>query len=411
MSDLDQLDPRIDAAFAALTRDLAHSHGPGAAAAMSTARTRRRTRVGAVALAALVVVGGGLAVPRIHSASVDGVAANGASAPLDAPALERATEGWLSGWEEWERYSTKGGGGFAVPACLSGVDLGETQPQVSGGLSRFVGSEFAMATAMFAEYGDVAAAEAAQAEAFATCRGGTTTSVDGVRVWHYAEAPAEPGTTLTDVWTARIGAERLTVEIGGRAGVAPEGVVDRVAEAVVAGLRSGEAQETYRSDPDAVEPDAKPQLPAVKDSDLTSALAGWKAVGRSTGTTIANTPCLSAQVDAHSVSGVGAGTPRGVSWQVGGFEDETTGPANVERMLEELRSCTEPRMSVSTVAKGVTLVTYDSGGAAGHGAVWLHAVGDRAMVMAVDGAAEPMPGGVADGVADVMDDWLHLPWD
>ena len=57
MSELDQLDPRLDRAFEALTRELARAHAPGAAAAVSTARRRRRTRVGGVALAALVVVG------------------------------------------------------------------------------------------------------------------------------------------------------------------------------------------------------------------------------------------------------------------------------------------------------------------------------------------------------------------
>ncbi len=418
MSDLDHLDhldPRIDAAFEALARDLAHSHGPGAGAAMATARTRRRTRVGAVALAALVVVGGGLAVPRLLSTDgdgVDGVAANGGSAPLDAAALEQATTGWLAGWEPWEQYSPNGGGAHSLPACLSGEDAaGEQQPQVAGGLSRFLGNEFALASAVFAEYPDVRTAEAAQAGSFATCRGDTTMRVDGAQVRHYAEAPTEDGTSITDVWAVQIGAERLVLEIGGRAGAAPEAAVERVAQAVVAGLRSGEVQEHHSGDPNEVDPDQKPQLPAVMDSDMTRALAGWKAASRNAATTIPDVPCLAAQIDAGGVGGSGSGTPRGVTWAISGFVDETTGAANVETMLDQLRSCAEVAMSVSTVAHGVALVTYDSGGADGNGALWLHAVGDRAMATAVSGAAEPMPDGVADDVAGVMDDWLHLPWD
>lgn len=244
MPDLDHLDRALDA----LTRELAHERGPGAAAAMATARSRRRTRVGAVALAALAVVGGGLAAPELLSPE-DGVAARGGEAPLDSAALERATEGWLSGWEPWEQYSPKGGGSHSVPTCLSSDPLAEDEPLVAAGLSRFVGSEFAQTTAIFAEYPDAEAAERAQDAVFPLCSGGTTIAVDGAQVWHYAEAPTTPGTSVTDVWTAQIGPERLVLEMAGRAGVAPDGAVERVAEAVVAGLRSGEVQETYSGDP------------------------------------------------------------------------------------------------------------------------------------------------------------------
>lgn len=414
MSDLDQLDPRIDAAFESLTRDLAHSPGPGAAAAMATARTRRRTKVGAVAIAAVLAVGGGIAVPRMMSASVDGVAANGASVPLDAAALETATAGWLSGWEPWEQYSPKGGGSYSVPGCLApGPSTPAEPPQVGGGLSRFVGDEFAQASAVFAEYADVATAEAAQARMFSACSGDVTTlTVDEVAVRHYAQAASEStGTSVTDVWTVRIGTERLSLELAGRAGVAPDAVVEQVAEAVVAGLRAGEVQERFSEDPNAVDPDLKPQLPAVMNRDMTAALRGWKAASRTSATTIPNIPCLSAQVDAGNVGSSASGTPYGVSWMIGGFEDETTGPDNVQRMLDELRSCTDVTMSVSAVADDATLVTYDSGGTDGKGALWLLAVGDRAMAMAVTGAADPMPAGVADDVAHVMDDWLRIPWE
>ena len=256
MSDLDQLDRALEA----LTRDLAHSPGPGAAAAMSTVRRRRRTRVGAVALAALVVVGGGLAVPRLVSS--EDRAAGGGGAPLDAAALERATTGWLSGWEPWERYSPKGGGSFSVPRCFS--DLAPSGPEaVAGGLSRFVGSEFALASATFAEYPDAASARTAESEALTMCSGATTVTVDGTQVRHYSQVPSDESTWVTDVWTVQIGPERLTLEIAGRAGVATVPAVERVAETVVAGLRSGEMQESFPGDPTATDPDLPPTAARV----------------------------------------------------------------------------------------------------------------------------------------------------
>ncbi|HSU03808.1 MAG TPA: hypothetical protein VLK03_14755 [Nocardioides sp.] len=417
MSDLHQfdsqfdphLDPHLDRAFEALTRELAREQGPGAAAAVSTARRRRRTRIGGVALAALVVVGAGLTVPQLLSPE-DGVAARGGEAPLDAAALERATEGWLSGWEEWERYSPKGGGSYSMPGCLSPDVMEERQPQVASGLSRFVGSELALATAAFTEYPDAAAAERAQAEAFPTCRG-TTMTVDGTEVWHYSEAPTTPGTSVTDVWTVRIGPERLVLEVAGRAGVAPDATVERVAEAAVAGLRSGESQERYEGDPYAVDPEPRPQLPPFDGGELGRALDGWRSASRASASGIPNTPCLAEQVDAGSVAGSSGGTPRGVTWSFGGFADDAAGEARIGAMLAELRACTDWAMSVEELPNGVFLATYDYGGPDGRGALWLAHSGDRAGVIGVDGADRPMPTGVAQAVADSLYAQLRQPWD
>lgn len=404
MSDLEIL----DRAFASLTRDLAHSPGPGAAAAMSTARTRRRTKIGAVALATLVVVGGGLTVPRLVFPE-DGVAAYGGSAPLDSSALERATDGWLTGWEEWSEHSPKGGGGYTMPACFSDDDLATKQPQVGGGLSRFLGSGFALGIAVLAEYPDAATAERAQSEAYATCRGATTIPVDGVQVRHYAEAPSGTDTSLTDVWTAQIGAQRLTLEIAGRAGTAPAPAIERVAEALVAGLRAGEVQETYEGDPHAADPDAMPQLPEFPSGDLDRALAGWRAASRGSATSVPDTPCLGEEITTGSATGSGGGTPDGVTWSAAAFHDEDAGYERVEAMVDELRDCTGPEMTLEGLSNGVTLVTYDTGGPDGRGAIWLSAVGDRAGLVAVDGADRQMPTDVAQDVATVLHTYLRLP--
>ena len=401
MSDLD----RLDRAFESLTRGLAHAPSPGAAAAVTTARRRRRTRVGAVALAALVVVGAGVAAPRVHL-SGGGVAGGADGAALDAAALEAATEGWLTGWEPWERNSLKGGGGFGLPSCFATEDGRTKEPRTGGGISRFLGDDFAIGQALVTDYTDASTARKEQEAAYGACTGGTMIEVDGTEVRHVAVAPSDADTARTDVWTAQVGAQRLTLQVGGRAGVAPPDVVDRVAEAVVAGLRSGEVQETFEDEPAVPAAAQVPQLPEVMDRDLTDALAGWRAATRRDASGVPNAPCLSVEASAGALASSASGTPRGVTWTLGGFPDEETARGTADRMLEEVRGCAD--MTVRTLANGTTLATYEDDD--GHGAVWLGAVGDRVGVVAVDAAPGPAPEGVDEAVAGVLDDWLRLRW-
>ncbi|MFM6851944.1 MAG: hypothetical protein ACKOVB_22865 [Terrabacter sp.] len=245
MSDLDPLDH----AFASLTRDLAHAHAPGAAAAISTARRQRRTRVGAVALVAVAALGGGMTLPGLAS-SRDGVAADGGSARLTAAALGRAAEGWTTGWEDWQRYSPKGGGGFSVPCPSTGPedDVSGPEPQEYG-ISRFVADQRASATFVLEDYADAATAARAQQLALPLHDGcGQTTDyidVDGVRVRHdSAPDGASDGSSLWlgDVWSARIGTERGRLEVVTGDEVADDATAKDVAEALVAGIRDGWTQ-------------------------------------------------------------------------------------------------------------------------------------------------------------------------
>ena len=245
MPDLDDLDDlALDRAFTSLTRDLARSPGPGAAAAVSTARRRRRTRVGAVAIATALVVGGGLAVPR--ALPQDGVAAGGGSVRLDAAALDRATEGWISDWETWERFSPYGGGAFGAAGCFS-VDSADTEP-VRYGTSRFVTPSGATAVVLIEQYADAEAAASAQALSLPapdTCGTTTTYDVDGARVRHDSMPPGgdQVGDAwLGDVWSVRIGSDRVEIELVTDVGVTEVAVAERVAQAAVAGLRDGWTQ-------------------------------------------------------------------------------------------------------------------------------------------------------------------------
>ena len=408
MSDLDQL----DRAFEALTRQLAHEHGPGAAAAISTARRRRRTRVGAVALAALVVVGGGLTVPRLLVAE-DGVAANGGSVRLDTAALERATARWIDGWVDRDRGSTYAGG-FGTASCSSsGAPGGDSAPDpVSVGISQFVTPDDALADIAVKRYADAERAMSAQelsTPAPDTCGTTTTYDVDGVTVRHDAMPPEQPGIWLGDVWSVRIGSERAQLEIASGAGNADSRTAQAVAQALVAGLRDGWTQSVEQVEPD---PQDQRSLPAWTDVDLEAALAGWRSPTKRAATTSPNLLCLHDRLNgvSTSISG-GGGSPWGLSYTIAGYDDPTGGPANVELVLEQLRTCTSTEVRLETLPNGVHLATYDTGGPEPENAIWLAANGDRAGMVAVERADRPMPASARQDVADALLEILHTPWD
>jgi hypothetical protein len=413
MSDLDDL--VLDRAFASLTRDLSHSPGPGAAAAITTARKRRRTRVGAVALATALVVGGGLTVPRLVFPE-GGVAAGGGSARLDAAALDRATEGWLSDWETWELYSPYGGGGFSTAGCSTVASPdGDRGPEPQSlGTSRFVTPSGATLLVTMEGFADAERARSSQDLSHPdpdTCGTTTTYVVDGVEVRHDSMPPeveSDDDAWLGDVWSARIGSERVEAQLINDTGVADDRAAERMAEAVVAGLRDGWTQsgmEAVRRQPQT------PQLPPFDDGELGRALGGWSAASRGHASTVPNTPCLGESVGTGAVTASSGGTPDGVTWDFAGYDDGAAGAARIAAMLDELRACVDSAMSVDELPNGVTLVTYDYGAPEGRGALWLAENGDRAGAIGVDGADRPMPRGVGEAVAEVLHTHLRLAWD
>lgn len=412
MPDLDDL--ALDRAFTSLTRDLAHSPGPGAAAAIRTSRNRRRTRVGAVALATALVVGGGMTLPRLVFPE-GGVAADGGSARFDTAALTQATEGWITDWEDWERYSPWGGGGFGAASCSTpGTDTSAPEP-ASSGTSRFVSHSGASAVVLVQHYADDARATSAQelsSPAPGTCGTTTLIEVDGVEVRHDSMAPegdAVGDMWLGDIWSARIGDSRAEVQLVNDTGVAAPATAEDVAEALVAGLRDGWTQSGTT---DVVEaPDAKGQLPDWPDVDLDGALAGWQAASRSAATSWPTTPCLGEMLASGGASTSAGGTPFGVTHRIVGFDEEQSAAAKVKTMLAELRGCQEAGMSLEMLPNGVHLATYDLGGDAGRGALWFATYGDRAGLVGVDGADRPMPMGAREDVADALRTILLLPWE
>lgn len=248
----------LEHAFESLTRDLAHSPGPGAAAAVSTARRRRRTRLGAVAIAALVVAGGGLAVPQLLDRDAQLVA--GAAEPLDAAALDRATQGWIDGWKVWEPGTTTPPSYAAADCWSPGRDGDGPQEQGSSWFGTDGSDRATLTLHHFATAGAAAAVLDGALGRPGSCGETTMIEVDGAEVRHDAMAPAIDGLWLTDVWTFQRGSDLAEIQVATESGPADQGAARRVAEALVAALRSGETQ--------------TPTVTAMEDQ-LTRATGDW----------------------------------------------------------------------------------------------------------------------------------------
>ena len=397
----------LDRAFESLTRDLAHSPGPGAAAAMSTARTRRRTKAGAVALAALVVVGGGLALPQ-PGPGQDGVAADGGSAPLDAPSLESATEGWLDGWSLERRMS----GGFDRPGC-DALDATPLSTEEGTTVLFLDDSSATIRVSGFPDATDLGRSWDYRVTEMSACDGlGTPDEVpvDGTSVLHWRVAmPDDGGARTTDVWLARDGLRTGLVEVVTPEQAAPADSVRGVAQALLAGVRDGWTESgTRQTTPRPL----RGMLPEWPDVDLEGALAGWQSPTRRAATTSPNLLCLHDRLNGvtTAVTG-GGGSEHGLSYVIAGYDDRAGGTADVERVLDQLRACSSTDVEVETLPNGVHVATYDTGGPEPDNAIWLAANGDRAGMVAVERADRPLPAGVRDDVAAALLEILHKPWE
>jgi hypothetical protein len=404
MSDLDDL--VLDRAFASLTRDLSHSPGPGAAAAITTARKRRRTRVGAVALATALVVGGGLTVPRLVFPE-GGVAAGGGSARLDGSALDRATSGWLDGWALERRMS----GSFTRPGC-SALDATPLATERGDTVLFIDDSSAAVRISGFPDAADLGRSWDEQVAALSACDdlgSPEEVPVDGTSVLHWRVALPDDGARTTDVWVARDGTRVGQLELVTSDNAAPADSVQRVAEALVAGIRDGWTESGTRQ----VSPrPIRGPLPGWTDVDLEGALAGWRSPTKRAATTSPNLLCLHDRLNGVTTSSSGGGgSPWGLSYGFAGYDDPTGGEANVELVLDELRACTSTDVQLETLPNGVHLATYDTGGPEPENAIWLAANGDRAGMVAVERADRPMPASARQDVADALMEILEKPWE
>lgn len=411
MSEHEHLDA-LDRAFAALTADLAHSPAPGAAAAITTARRHRRNRVGAVALAAVVALGGGLTLPGVVSPD-DGVAAGGGSAQLDSVALQRATRGWIDGWQDRLAYSGNGNAGYVAASCSYVASTkGEPAPDpLAVGRSRFVAMpDQSLGLLTIEVYGgpdEAASSQELSSPPPGTCGSTDELDVDGVRVRHDSmprEVDDRPW--LYDIWSARIGSDRAQLLIASTTTGADDDAARAVAEALVAGLRDGGTQ----TGDSVVTPGGRELLPGWSEVDVEGAMAGWRSASKAASTNAPNILCLDEKLDSGAVVSLGSGSPHGFSSTFAAYDDPQGGEERVATMLEQLEGCSYPEdLQVETLPNGVHLATFDLGGTEGKGAIWFAANGDRAGLVGMDGAADPMPASARQDVAEALDEVLHLP--
>ena len=401
----------LDRAFEALARDvMERTVAPPARAAIGRARRRRRTTLAFTAAAVAVVVGG-VAVPTLGAGRLGLGFADGLpqAAALDAAALRDATDGWIAGWE-----AGASDGSFAAPDC---VPDGQDPPTPeTGGTSWFAGAEHSGTSMVITGYADAAGARAAwsvELAGWARCAEASRTDTPaypaGTEVVHYrVDLPAatEPGARLSDVWVARSGAELGVLETATAAGPADPSAVDAVSDALVAGLLDGAVQEEW--DPALTDPPRRPQLPPVDARDLRAALAGWRSTTRVDVADLPAAPCRPSVT--RGVSAMEQTSPQGSFVSVDGYEEGSTRASQeLDRAVAALRDCPGVQQRPA-LPGGVALFTYDVGGRAGHGAVWLAANEDRVMVVAVDGVAGPLPDEVGARVAGFLTDVLALPW-
>lgn len=142
-------------------------------------------------------------------------------------------------------------------------------------------------------------------------------------------------------------------------------------------------------------------LPDVDHARLESALRGWRAAGPQDATSESPVPCLPLNETSANVS-TASTSQTGLYSAIEGYRNGGVAADEVRLRLEGLRRCQSVRMVERSLGGGVTLVVWDRGGQAGHGAVWLAAGEDRAVLVAADGRGTSVPLTAAREVAELV---------
>lgn len=405
----------LDRAFEALAHDVMdRATPPSARSAIKQARRRRRTTIATVALAAAVVVGG-VAVPTLllERSGVEFAHGMPIAAPLDADAMELATEGWISGW------SDEVGSGWSEPECFGSRAASGPPDALERGTSRLSGYEESTALPLFLTYGDATSAEAAwqalNAPLLACPESVTETDAPtypaGTEVRHYTVQYSTDGSlsaVVTDVWIARTGNAVGSLDVRTRAGIAAPATIDAVSDALVAGMLAGWSQDLEHPQ-EMPEVTSRPQLPGFDERDLIAALDGWRGAERPGGVLLPQVPCIpGGRGSAAEESGTRDG---GRAYEIKGYlEPGPEAAAWMQKAAAQLRDCDVTTMNETALADGVTLFTFELAVDAGHGAIWLAANEDRNIVYTVNGAATPLPVGIGERVGQELTRALAVHW-
>ena len=274
---------------------------------MTTVRRRRRTRVGAVALATLVVVGGGLTVPRLLFPA-DGVAADGGSAQVRHRGARRArptggSSGGRPGSSTRPRRGASPGGGAPTPAGHRTPTPGP-RAERAGDLTLRRRHERRQRLCSWSCATPTSAARDVRRRRWPTPhrtraapRRRTTSTACEVR--HDSMPPeagrATPACWLGDIWSVRIGADRARVGAGDRHRRGRRRRTRRGGGrgCCVAGLRDGWTQSGDGLGPASPPATEGPAPRRGRTSTSRAALAGWQVSRpRRAATTSPNLLCL-----------------------------------------------------------------------------------------------------------------------
>lgn len=397
-------DERLDAAFDRLAREVGHRPGPGAAAAIRTARRRRTTGIAAVAASVALAVGAGALTvnladdpPEVRPAEQPLPAA----APLDQDALSVATEGWASGWTA----QTDATAMTRVPICESVETPGDGPEPDTFGV--FTAGRDLTALVVYARVRDPETRSALRqqmVDSVATCPGAQHLEPglrpEGATVDRYAAETSDGTDQRMDVWVTEVGDQVGMLVIGSDAGGPGPEVDERVTAALVAGT-----QEMWAPGIDDVVKDPSSGSTPLRTLDqeaVMGALGSWTpATTRGIGPT---TPCLDPSwiEDAAGFRGSPV-TDEHISVMSYAFPEETSDGALITlgRSLVECNSVQVSEWSLGEPAPGVevTIYTYDRGGRAGHGALWVAVSDGVVATVEVDQVGTTLPGAVAHDVA------------
>jgi hypothetical protein len=237
----------LDAAFAALERDITNiSRAPGATWTFAAARRRRRMEIGAVVAAVAVIAVAGVAAGNVLARNDNSVSPTDGlpdPVPIDAAALTDATTGWTPAWADTGASKEELVTARVQTDCLGQVVGAATpEPSMSGEQGLLAGQ--AVAFINVADFGqdDVSAQAAWQAysHAAASCAGARQTAdytSGSAQVTRYAITPGQPRAAQY-IWLVRVNDQIGVAWIGNAAAPMPDNVGDQVTDAMLAGVLS-----------------------------------------------------------------------------------------------------------------------------------------------------------------------------
>jgi hypothetical protein len=411
----------LDQAFDTMTFDVgAHTASRGADHAIGAAR-RRRTRIAAsavVAVIAVIAVGGAMfsQLGGSDRLSPTGEPTVPTPAPLDAAAINAATEGWISGWHVAGKDDRSALESLDQdPACMSNDSETSTPDPKRVGSALMVSDTEQVAYAVFADYASNDAGAAAAAGeivgAMSGCTDAAVTITYGDRgsVSYYALPTGDD--TAQQAWVGRLDNRLGLILVRGAPGNPPDDDVTALAWALVAALQVDESYELADSMISSISEGSAsasaaagstpiPVHRTIGEKELADALRGWSSWSAMGDTTAMSLPCVDSRWDSGSISASGMSVGNTGEQSFAYFESARDAAMAVPALLSRLASCASADWSIdSTTVPGLVVASYDGG------TVWVAYQDTTLTLFKLAGAGDP-PAAVAKAVGKLVLDTL-----